>query len=260
MDVTVSDLNNQTKYHHNRQNDCCEAECPCLDTFPEPPQIDYDVEGKFPMSTDGGLHYVQAFFPPKPTRCHPARYRQIVMNLVNALWNCYIARFIKDVTSYSLDDEHKDPVPNGPVMAAAIKRGMWSMDQFCQDFKDDTEVKSQFIQKCQKVRQKIINPTTLECCTGRMDGSAKTCCRFVRKCGDRPCHPEWIENDQWLPPESPLETCTTYKNFYKPHYMTPFPENKKSRAQTPSHFRVHIFGHNLWYTCCDPKGTSTSFG
>ncbi|CAL8106029.1 unnamed protein product [Orchesella dallaii] len=71
-----------------------------------------------------------------------------------------------------------------------------------------------------------------------MDGSAETCSQFVRKCWDRPCFPAWIENDQFLPPKSPLETCTSYKIFYKPHYMTPFPENKKSRAQTPSQFRA----------------------
>ncbi|CAL8102822.1 unnamed protein product [Orchesella dallaii] len=239
---TTNNKTYQYPWSHNNVDDCCKAECPCLDTFPEPPQIDYVCKGSFPCPPMEDCTTYKHFFPPKPTPCPPARYRPHPYDPCECP--------LESATSYRLDYEHKDPVPNGPVMAAAIKRGMWSMDQFCQDFKDDTEVKSQFIRKCQKVRQKIINPTTLECGTGRMDGSAETCSQFVRKCGDRPCYPEWIENDQWLPPESPLETCTTYKHFYKPHYMTPFPENKKIKSPDAIPFSSI---NNMWYTCCDPE-------
>jgi len=41
---------------------------------------------------------------------------------------------ITGATSYRIDYEHKDPIQNGPVLAAALKRGMWSMDQFCQEY------------------------------------------------------------------------------------------------------------------------------
>lgn len=37
-------------------------------------------------------------------------------------------------TSYRLDFPHNKRVPNGPVTAAVTKHGMWSMDQFSEEW------------------------------------------------------------------------------------------------------------------------------
>lgn len=230
-------------WSHNNVDDCCPAECPCLVRFPDPPEMDYVCKGNSDGPPMEDCTTYKHFFHEKPTPCPPRRYRPDPYDPCGCP--------LESATSYRLDYEHKEPVPNGPVVARAIKRGLWSMDQFCGDASRDTETNSEFYRKCVNRRAPIKTPATLKPHPGRVDGSSETCAQYPPKCAvDRVCYPDWIQNDTWLPPESPLERCTTYKHFYKPHEIRAMP-GRPSKIQSPGAIPFSTI-NNIWYTCCDP--------
>lgn len=242
--ITQYNKTYQYPWSHNNIDDCCKPECPCLDRFPDPVEMDYVCKGSFPCPPMEDCTTYKHFFYAKPTPPPPQRYNPLPYDPCECP--------LESATSYRLDYELKDPVPNGPPLAQAIKRGMWSMDQFCHEFTDDTETGAQFHRKCACIPPPIKAPDNLKCGIGRMESSTETCSQYPPKCAeDRVCCPDWIQNDTWMPPETPLEQCTTYKHFFKPYPLRP-PPGPLPPIQSPDAIPFSSM-NNIWYTCCDPE-------
>lgn len=239
--VTQNQKTYQWPWSHNWVDDCCKPECPC-GPLQDAPEMDYVCKGSFPCPPMEDCTTYKHFYYAKPTPCPPKRY--------NPEPYCPCNCPLESATSYRLDYELKDPVPTGPAFAQAIKRGMWSLDQFCGDTKSDTETGTQFTRKCAEVPLPIKAPDNLHCGEGRLESSTETCSQHNLKCNDRICYPDWIQNDSWMPPDTTLEQCTTYKHFYKPHKLRPrsgLPPFNESPDAIPFSSM-----NNMWYTCCDP--------
>lgn len=132
-----------------------------------------------------------------------------------------------------------------------MRRGLWSVEQFDKDFSADTTSRTHFTPKDSQRHPPNRPIENLKCETGRVSDTTETCAEFGKKVGESmPQIPSWIHNETWLPPESPLETCTTYNHFYKRHPMRPYP-GYEVPIRSPDAIPFSTIS-NMWYTCCDP--------
>jgi len=92
---------------------------------------------------------------------------------------------------------------------------------FFSRFCEETETSEQFVSKYCRKRPEIRHANNLCVGTGPMECLTEMKENYVEKEPEIPCYPSWIENEMWVPPESALESCTTYKHYYRPHSFPP---------------------------------------